>query len=59
MGYLAIIVSRWYMGLPIPNNSQGAFGSAVVLACVGVIKFWVESKANNDHNKPNSDSDID
>jgi len=57
MGYLAYTISLWYMGVNEPNNSQGAFASAVVLACVGVIKYWVESKANNDHHVLDSGDD--
>jgi len=51
MVYLAYVVSDWYMSLLTPNNSQGAFASAVVLACVGVLKYWVESSANDSHLK--------
>jgi len=51
MVYLAYSVSAWYMALPTPNNSQGGFASAVVLACVGVLKYWVETSANDSHAK--------
>jgi len=57
MIYLAYYVSDWYMMLKEPNNSQGAFASAVVLACVGVLKYWVETSANDTHLKGSNNVD--
>jgi len=46
MAYLTLQVTKWFMGIPTPNNSQGAFASAVVLAGVGAIKWWMETRAS-------------
>jgi len=43
---LAYNITQWFMDVKDPNNSQGAFASAVVLALVGVGKYWMETKAN-------------
>jgi len=51
MGYMSLVITDWFMGLDNPTNSQGAFASAIVLASVGAIKFYMETKHNN-----NSDS---
>jgi len=42
---LAVDITHWFMGLDAPNNAQGAFASAVVLALVGIGKYWMETKA--------------
>jgi len=57
MGYLTMVVTNWFMALSVPTNSQGAFASATVLACVGVIKYWVETSADDRHRKLSSESD--
>lgn len=46
MGYLSLVITDWFMGLDNPSNAQGAFSSAVVLASVGAIKFYMETKHN-------------
>jgi len=40
-------IAVWYMGLVAPNNSQGAFASAVMLALIGIGKYWMETKHND------------
>jgi len=40
-------IAYWYMSLVAPNNSQGAFASAVMLALIGIGKYWMETKHND------------
>jgi len=44
---LAYNITMWFMGLDNPNNSQSAFASAAVLALIGIGKYWMETKAND------------
>jgi len=47
MMYMGLMITDWYLAIENPNNSQGAFASAVLLAIVGVFKFWMTSVAND------------
>jgi hypothetical protein len=38
-------VKVWYTSLPNPTDGQAGFASAVILAIVGVGKYWMETKA--------------
>lgn len=41
--YIAHEAYLWYISVPDPNNSQGAFASAVIAASVGFCKLYLES----------------
>ena len=47
MMYMGLTITDWYIGLENPNNSQGAFASAILLAIVGLCKYWMETRAND------------
>jgi hypothetical protein len=38
----------WFSGLDIPTTEQAGFASAVILAIVGVVKYYLESGANKE-----------
>jgi len=44
---LAVDITQWFMALPAPNNAQGGFASATVLALIGIGKYWMETKAHD------------
>jgi len=46
MALLAWDVTQWFMQLEAPTTGQGTFAGGVVLAVVGALKFWMETKAN-------------
>ena len=53
MMYMGLTITDWYIGLENPNNSQGAFASAILLAIVGLCKYWMETRANDEDSPSN------
>lgn len=45
--YFALILD-WYMLLDNPTNPQSLFSGAYMTAYAGILKFYVESKPNDD-----------
>jgi len=55
MVLLAWDVWQWFKTLPDPTTGQGTFAGGVILAVVGVLKFWMETKANEGGKDGHSD----
>jgi len=43
MGYWAWVITRWFMGLADPTEVQGLFATGVLVALVGILKYYVET----------------
>lgn len=43
---LCVEIAQWFMNLETPNNAQAGFTGAFGLSLVGIVRYYLENKAD-------------